>query len=650
MKRFKKTLSYLLCLVLMFLLFPTSVFASEPNPEDPINPVYEEKVYCNATIEDSFDGSSVLVVMDKAVGGINKVHEKEFFGDFPIEEIIDLTYITVDTSDALINEEAFRQILQIKLPEDSKENVLWVIHQLEQVEGIISAEPDYIWEDPFALTTPNDPGFVNGNQRGLTKIQAPYAWDTTKGSTNVHVGIMDSGISSHSDLSANVATGWDFYNNNNVTSDDPTGHGTQVAGVIGAVGNNNQGVAGVCWNVTLVPLQIVDASGNAPTSCVTAATTYAINNNIPILNCSFGNKVYDNACRQAILNYTGLFVCAAGNGMITLLHLFPPYPGTNNDTDPFYPASYSLTNIISVANTTTADNLDYTSNYGATTVHLAAPGTDIYSTFPSNTYVYDTGTSFSAPYVAGVAALIRSANPYLSTGQIKDCILSTVDQVSALQNNTITGGRLNAYKAVQKALIYNAGWVIINGERFYYNSNGQMLLGWQLISGYQYYFRPSANNPSAGSKGSAVTGWQTISGSKYYFDNNGRMLTGSHYIDGYWYRFDLADGKQKFSWQFLDGDWYYYETTYGRLLFGSQYIDGYWYRFDLIDAKQKFGSQFLDGKWYYYDTYYGRMLFGFQYLDGYWYYYHPNEGYMFFGSHYINGQWYYFDPVDGKMQ
>jgi len=573
MKRRKRILSYLLCLVLLVFLFPISVFASESDPENPEKPVYEEKLYSNATIEDSFDGSSVLVVMDKAVGGINKVHEKEFFGDFPIEEIVDLTYITGNIHDKGIDEEAFRQILQIKLPEDSKENVLWVMRQLELVEGIRSAEPDYIWDDPFASTTPNDPGFVSGYQWGLTKIQAPSAWDFTTGSKSVRVGVIDSGISaSHPDLLANVTSGWDFYNNNNVTGDDPTGHGTQVAGVIGAVGNNGTGISGVCWNVILVPLQVIykePLTGlyKSKTTYAASAVVYATNNSIPILNCSLGFSDDNLTFKQAINNYPGLFVCAAGND------------GTSNGGSNPYPSVYNYPNIISVANTTNTDSLNPSSNYSSTTVHLAAPGTDIYTTTLNSSYTYVTGTSFSAPFVAGVAALILSANPLLSATQIKDCILSTVDQVAALQNKTITGGRLNAYKAVQKAKLYFIGWQMINWEMYYFDTNGQMLLGWQTISGYQYYFRPSANYPSTGSQGSLATGWQSITGSKYYFNNNGCMLTG---------------------WQTISGQQYYFNAN-GQMLFGWQKIGGYWYFFDSINGTgvMATGWLFYDNSWFY---------------------------------------------------
>jgi len=192
---------------------------------------FEEKVYSKATINDDFDGGSVLVVMDKNVGGINKVHKESFFGIFPKEYVNDLTALTVDIEEAFIDEENFRQILQIKLPENSKEYALNVIRQLEKIDGITYAGPNYAFY--AGVTIPNDPDF--GLQWGMTTIKAPEAWDTTRGSNMVRVGIMDTGIASHSDLNANLVSGWSFDNGG---TNDSNGHGTYIAGIVGAVGNN----------------------------------------------------------------------------------------------------------------------------------------------------------------------------------------------------------------------------------------------------------------------------------------------------------------------------------------------------------------------------------------------------------------------------
>ena len=403
---------------------------------------FEEKIYSDATIDADFDGSSVLLVMDKSAGGINKVHDENFFGDFPKEYIRDLTEVTVDINEALIDWEEFRQILQIKLPEDSKENVLNVIRQLEKIEGIQYAGPDYFWY-PDA-TTPNDIYF--GNQWGLSKINAPQAWDITKGSS-VKVGIIDTGIASHSDLNANLVAGWNFVSNNNVTS-DTDGHGTHVAGIVGAVGNNSTGISGVNWVISLVPMKIdfIDPSSGKTTSSssiVINAINYAKNNAITILNFSWGGFPNDSAFLNAINGYSGLFVCSAGNG-----------DNNGNGYDigisKYYPASWSSSGnrIITVGATNTSDARTTFSNFSATVVDLFAPGDSILSTVKGGGYEYWYGTSMAAPHVTGVAALMKTTSFYLDGKSLKKIINNTAEPVAGLNGYSVTGGILDANAAL----------------------------------------------------------------------------------------------------------------------------------------------------------------------------------------------------------
>ena len=268
---------------------------------------------------------------------------------------------------------------------------------------------------------------------GNTQLYA--AWDKTTGLDSVKVGIIDSGIANVADLSANVdyALGYDFYNGNGVTSDDINGHGTEVASVVGAIGNNGIGVCGVCWDVKLVPLQVW--GGNV--SEWISAITYAQTNNIKILNLSYIINGTQTDLKNVINNYTGLFVCSAGNNGIDM----------DNNT-PYYPACLNNKNIITVASSTANDQLRYDSNYGATSVDLTAPGDDICVAKRDGTYGTDSGTSFASPMVAGTAALLLSYNPNLTCLELKEAIMNSVDQISSYNNKILSKGRLNVLKAI----------------------------------------------------------------------------------------------------------------------------------------------------------------------------------------------------------
>ncbi len=246
-------------------------------------------------------------------------------------------------------------------------------------------------------------------------INLPAAWSTSTGSRSVVVAVIDSGVDyTDPDLAANIWTntntgidgfsgdlhGYNFVANNGNPMDD-NGHGTHVAGIIGAVGNNGQGVAGVNWNVTIMPLKFLDSTGGGYTSDAIRAINYATMErvqygvNVRVINASWSSGVADpglSAAIQAAGNAGILFVAAAGNS------------GTNNDMSPQYPANISLPNVVSVAASDSNNNLAVFSDYGASSVNLAAPGVSIYSTLPGGRYGFLSGTSMATPEVAGVAA------------------------------------------------------------------------------------------------------------------------------------------------------------------------------------------------------------------------------------------------------
>lgn len=447
----------------------------------------DKKIICGATLEDDFAEDCVTVVINRSNSRMNKKHDAVKFPGVQIAEIRDLSYTeSLDDAIPYTNVEGFQQILELRLKKTGKDEVLKAIRQLEKLDFVESAEPNYYYKlavesaavksaeavgieeikealetekvgepvetEPTAdadipddsvepAATPNDSQY--SGQYAPGKISLPSAWSITTGSASVKVGVIDTGVASHVDLNANVTTGWDFYNGNSTTTDDPLKHGTHVAGIIGAVGNNSRGVAGVNWTVTIVPLQVHNGATTNENSidgnAINQAINYAREQKIPIINLSLGGKASSNAFETAMQNYKGLIVCSAGND------------GADNDVISHYPACSTLENVISVASTDKNDKLATDSNYGKTSVDLAAPGVAILSTLPGNAYGSMGGTSMAAPQVAGVAALILSKYPQLSAIQVKNAILESVDTVSGLSGKCVTGGRLNAYKALVRA-------------------------------------------------------------------------------------------------------------------------------------------------------------------------------------------------------
>ncbi len=431
-----------------------------------VNANNESKIYCNATIEEDFDDGTVILVMDKYTGGINKQHQPSVFGDVPIKSITDITHITGDAKNKVyLNKEGFRQLLKIELKEKSKENVLSAIKKLEKVKGVLSVGPDYYLNNWFS-EIPATSGTSYDLQWGLTGIDAELAWNITTGSSLIRVGVLDSGIANHSDLNANVSVGWDFENNNALTNDDSLGHGTHVAGIIGATGQNTNGVVGVCPNVQLVPMQIGVVDSQILLSTIASSIVWATNNDIDIINCSGEDQTTSTQLYYAIAGYGGLFVCSAGNGTDN------DNIAVNADINRHYPSDYSrgqsfsdrTISVGSVANTGTKASY---SNYGTNSVSIFAPGNGIYSTCPtslsSSGYISLNGTSMATPFVSGTAALIYSV--YLNSGlqmsrteiarKAKEAIMKTavVDVGAPLDGLCVSNGRLNAYRAV--SYIYN---------------------------------------------------------------------------------------------------------------------------------------------------------------------------------------------------
>ncbi len=362
-----------------------------------------------------------------------------------------------------------------------------VARQYSKLEGVVAyAEPNFRIElDPLQSTTqpeassfvpdgaPNDPMFgeqwalnndgANGGKE-RADIGALKAWLKSQGSEEVVVAVLDSGVDyTHPDLITNmwfrpdnVPAYFDDelgtvndkhgFNSAENASDpmDDNGHGTHCAGIIGAEGNNGTGIAGINWKVEIMPLKFIGKGGFGSTKDAIEAINYAVDRkkagvNVRVINASWGSTQYSKALEDAIraAGEQGiLFVAAAGNS------------STDNDRTPHYPSNYNLPNVISVAALDRADALAGFSNWGANSVHIAAPGKDILSTWLNDAYREASGTSMATPQVAGVAALIVASNPKINVEELKKRLLGSTDPLDVLNGKVVSGGRLNAGKAL----------------------------------------------------------------------------------------------------------------------------------------------------------------------------------------------------------
>jgi subtilisin family serine protease len=387
---------------------------------------------------------------------------------------------------------------------------------------------DYAERDQMvhALGEPNDFRFHNGDLWHLKNngqyggiagadISAPQAWDTIADAGNVIVAVIDSGVrATHEDLAPNLwrnageipGNGLDDDGNgyvddvhgintvaNNGNPNDEWGHGTHVAGILGAVGNNGVGVAGVCWRVQIMVLKFFDSPAQGPISDAIKCIDYARSKGAHVINASWGsNSFHSLALRDAIASARDadiIFVAAAGNAAV------------NNDLAPLYPASYDLDNIISVAATTRSDTLATFANYGATTVHLGAPGQPVFSCWNTadNAYTNLSGTSMAAPIVAGACALARARYPQENYQQIIQRVLNAVDPLPGLAGKCVTGGRLNLQKLVNgpptpAGLVIQSILLVPAG----------IAISWSSQPGHDYEVHGTGN--------SNLTNWQDLSG------------------------------------------------------------------------------------------------------------------------------------------
>lgn len=375
----------------------------------------------------------------------------------------------------------FGNLYKLKL--NGKANLQAAIKELNQNPDVEYAEPNYIYHAiDYVANTPVDPKFPllwglknNGNNEpakdGTTStptvgvagadINAGGAWEVQRGSKTIRVAVIDTGIDyNHPDLKDNIAVnvkekngkagvdddgngyvddvyGYDFANNDADPMDGHS-HGTHCAGTIGGV-HNNQGVAGVMAEVSLVPIKFLSDSGSGSTEAAVLAIDYATKLGVNVMSNSWGGGGFSKALEDSIKAARDrgiVFVAAAGND------------SANNDSSPHYPSSYDLDNVISVASHTISDNLSSFSCYGRRSVHVAAPGSNILSTINNGGYAVYSGTSMATPHVSGTVGLLLSEIPTLTPSEVRARVIATSVPVRAYKGKTVSGGRINAYNLV----------------------------------------------------------------------------------------------------------------------------------------------------------------------------------------------------------
>lgn len=388
-------------------------------------------------------------------------------------------------------------LFHIKVRPGSEEGI---IQRLNGRDDIAYAEPNYIYRTTLykqgyyvdnagdGLNIPNDEHF--GKLWGLhntgstdsytavadADIDAPEAWEQGyTGSHDIVVAIIDTGSDyTHPDLVANAwinegesgtytdkdgkvvdkstdkkdndgngfvddVHGWDFVNDDNDPMDD-NNHGTHVSGTIGAVGNNGIGVAGVVWNVRIMGVKFLSSAGSGSLADAVSAIEYANKMGAKVYNNSWGGGGFSQALLDAITaTHTsgGLFVAAAGNS------------SNNNDANPSYPASYQVDNVLAVSATDDSDALTSWSSFGRRSVHVAAPGNNIYSTVPGARYDFMSGTSMATPHTVGLAVLVWSAFPELTNLELKERLIKSTEEKRSLTRKVASAGRINADYALR---------------------------------------------------------------------------------------------------------------------------------------------------------------------------------------------------------
>lgn len=461
---------YFLVIILFFLMIIVSNFAGNENESKSSNinkkaSVKNESIFKIPTVNSNiYDKRSIIL---KFKPGISKIQKNKLAdlvsGNFKDRnnDGIDDRYSSIMGGSLILLELKGGKNIDLATP---------ALAVLKEHPNIEYAEYNYRQYLNFIPSDPLFRGQWGMNNTGQTDgapdadIDAPEAWDITVGSSEVIVGVIDTGVDyNHEDLAANIwinpneIPGNGIDDDNNSYIDDIHGinsiiengdpmddyyHGTHCSGIIGATGNNSRGVAGVNWLVKIVCMKFLDSDGSGWTADAIECINYAVwlknhGVNIRVLSNSWGGGNYEQSLADAITYATNagiLFTAAAGNR------------SRDNDIYPFYPACYP--HVLAVASTDSTDGLSNFSDYGVNTVHLGAPGSDILSTVLNNNYRIHSGTSMATPHVSGAAALLLAINDRLTIQEIKDYLIDYGDTIPALVGKTVSGKRLNLYNSL----------------------------------------------------------------------------------------------------------------------------------------------------------------------------------------------------------
>jgi subtilisin family serine protease len=411
---------------------------------------------------------------DRVVAELQQPHRQFVPGEMLVQfkpgVAQDLRQAALDRIGAKAVERLRTDLHRVQLPAGA--SLAAAVRALHAQDAVDFAEPNWIYQ---TTKVSDDTYYTNGTLWGMYGDTSPLfqnqygsqageAWDAGHFSCKgVLVGVIDEGVQyTHPDLKANHWTnpaeidgngidddgngyvddthGWDFDGNNKSVYDGvQDDHGTHVSGTIGGKGGNGKGVAGVCWKVKLVHVKFLGTAGGTTANAIKAVDYITDlkqrhHLNLVATNNSWGGGGFSQGLKDAIDRAGAadiLFVAAAGNN------------ASNNDSVPFYPASYTSANIIAVASLNSNGTMSSFSNYGATSVHLGAPGAGIMSTVPTDSYASYSGTSMATPHVTGAIALYAKNHPGLTAAQLKSAILSTVTPTASMAGKTVSGGRLD---------------------------------------------------------------------------------------------------------------------------------------------------------------------------------------------------------------